>query len=82
MTENDIDMPSIMGAPSTYCMRSVFANKIYFDQVNFVESNRVNWAPVNNKNNERPIAKELFRKTDEIMKAIVAIIIVSIELNP
>jgi len=42
MTENDIDIPSIMGVPSTYCMRSVLANKMYLAQLNFIESNNVN----------------------------------------
>lgn len=82
MIENDIVIPSSSGVPSIYCIKLVLANKMYFAQSNFMDKSAVNWLPVNIKNNDNPIAKELFRKTDEIMKAIVDSIIISIEPNP
>jgi len=80
--ENGIVIPSTIGVPSTYCMRSVFANSMYFAHVNFMDNRTVSCAPVNNKNSDSPMAKELLRKTVEIINAIVTNIIVSMELKP
>ena len=82
ITEKVNVIPSTIGVPSKYCIKSVFANKMYFAQSNFIDNKVVNWAPVNNKNSDKPIASELFRKTEEIMKAIVTSIMVSIDFKP
>ena len=40
--ENDIVIPSRSGVPSKYCIRFVFANKIYLAQSNFIDKRAVN----------------------------------------
>lgn len=57
------------------------ANKMYFTQSNFVASKFVTVPPIAKRKIEIPTASELFLKTAEIIKAIVAIIKSDIEFS-
>ena len=75
-------MPLTRGVPSKYCVKSVLANNRYFAQSNQLANKNVTVFPINIKKMDIPIANELFRKTDDIINAIVVSIIKLIEFNP
>jgi hypothetical protein len=66
-------IPLTTGIPSVYTIKFVFAKSIYFTQL-YLLSKPTNKLPVNIKNKEIPTAKELLRKTVEIINAKVTII--------
>lgn len=80
--EKDKVMPLTKGVPSKYCVKSVLANNKYFAQSNHFANNKVTVLPINIKKIDIPIASELFRKTEEIINAIVVSINKLIEFNP
>lgn len=81
MIEKDNVIPSTGGTPSKYTVKFVFANRKYFVHANLLASSIVTVFPVKRRNNDNPMASELFRNTVEIINAIVATNNTSIELN-
>lgn len=75
-------MPLTNGVPSKYCVKSVLANNKNLAQSNQLANNTVTVLPINIKKMEIPIARELFRKTDDIINAIVVSIRRLIEFSP